>query len=80
VTRSEPNAQSGETTLMEPCSRSVPGVDDLQISLASGEVTIVYDPALISPARMQETVIRTGFGTGGMNATNGHDPRPDQCG
>jgi len=65
---------------MEPCSRSVPGVDDLQISLASGEVTIVYDPALISPARMQETVIRTGFGTGGMNATNGHDPRPDQCG
>jgi copper chaperone len=60
--------------------RTLNGVDDVQISLASGEVTIVYDPALVSPARMQETVIRTGFGAGGVDATNGHDPRPDQCG
>jgi copper chaperone len=28
--------------------RTLNGVDDVQISLASGEVTIVYDPALVS--------------------------------
>jgi copper chaperone CopZ len=57
-----------------------PDVDDVQISLASGEVTVVHAPAQVSPAQIQQAVIRTGFGTAGVNATNGHDPRPDQCG
>ena len=70
----------GCTNKLSLALRTLSGVDDVQISLASGEVTIVYDQTLVSPARMQETVIRTGFGTGGVNATNGHDPRPDQCG
>jgi hypothetical protein len=52
----------------------------VQISLASGEVTVVYAPALVSPPQIQETVIKTGFGTAGVAPTNGHDPRPDQCG
>ncbi len=60
--------------------RMLNGVDDVQISLASGEVTVVYDPILVSPPRIQEAVIGTGFGTAGVKATNGHDPRPDQCG
>jgi len=37
-------------------------------------VTVVYDPALIPPARIQETVIRTGSRTASMNVTNGQDP------
>jgi len=60
--------------------RQVPGVDNVQISLASGEVTIVYDDTLTSPAALLETIIRTGFGAEGVAATNGHDPRPDHCG
>jgi len=60
--------------------RKVAGVDDVQISLASGEVTIVYDEARTSPAALTEAIIRTGFGAAGIAATNGHDPRPDQCG
>ena len=31
------------------------GVDDVQISLASGEVTVVFDPARVSPAQIQNT-------------------------
>lgn len=70
----------GCTNKLSLALRTLSGVDDVQISLASGEVTIVYDPALVSPERIQEAVIRTGFGTAGIDATNGHDPRPDQCG
>lgn len=70
----------GCTNKLSLALRRLSGVDDVQISLASGEVTIVYDPALVSPERIQEAVIRTGFGTAGIDATNGHDPRPDQCG
>jgi copper chaperone len=70
----------GCTNKLSLALRRLSGVDDVQISLASGEVTVVYAPALVTPPQIQETVIRTGFGTAGVNATNGHDPRPDQCG
>ena len=70
----------GCTNKLSLALRSLIGVDDVQISRASGEVTVVYEPALVSPPQIQETVIRTGFGTAGVNATNGHDPRPDQRG
>jgi copper chaperone len=70
----------GCTNKLSLALRSLSGVDDVQISLASGEVTVVYEPALVSPPQIHETVIRTGFGTAGINATNGHDPRPDQSG
>ena len=70
----------GCTIKLSLALRMLSGVDDVQISLASGEVTVVYQPTLVSPTQIQETVIRTGFGTAGIRATNGHDPRPDQCG
>jgi copper chaperone CopZ len=60
--------------------RRLQGVEDVQISLASGEVTVRYDETHSSPANLQEAVIATGFGVDGMDATNGHDPRPNQCG
>jgi copper chaperone len=59
---------------------SVSGVNDVQVSLASGEVTVRYDENLTSIPRLKATVIKTGFGVDGVRATNGHDPRPDYCG
>ncbi len=56
------------------------GVDDVQISLASGEVTVVYDELRTTRTVLEEIVIRSGFGVHGVAATNGHDPRPSQCG
>jgi copper chaperone len=70
----------GCTIKLSLALRMLSGVDDVQISLASGEVTVVYDPALASPSKIQQAVISTGFGVAGVPATNGHDPRPDHCG
>jgi copper chaperone CopZ len=58
----------------------VVGVEDVQISLASGETTVRFDETRTSPAKLNEVVIATGFGVDGMAATNGHDPRPSACG
>ncbi len=70
----------GCVTKLSNALGAVPGVDDVQISLASGEVTVRYDERVTSPAALTERVIDTGYGTAGMDATNGHDPRPDQAG
>jgi copper chaperone len=56
------------------------GVGDVQVSLASGEVTVRYDEDHTSPPQLRAMVVSTGFGVGGVEATNGHDPRPDHCG
>jgi Cu+-exporting ATPase len=58
----------------------VAGVEDVQVSLASGEVTVCYDENLTSTPQLKAMVIKTGFGVDGVKATNGHDPRPDYCG
>jgi copper chaperone CopZ len=59
---------------------AVSGVEDVQVSLASGKVTVRYDERYTSPPRLKGTVISTGFGVDGIIATNGHDPRPNCCG
>jgi copper chaperone len=56
------------------------GIEDVQVSLASGEATVRYDDGRISPAKLREIVTATGFGVDGTAATNGHDPRPYCCG
>ena len=56
------------------------GVGDVDISLASGDVTVRYDESLTAAGALDETVLRTGFGVRGAAATNGHDPRPNYCG
>jgi copper chaperone len=60
--------------------KEVTGVEDVQISLASGEVTVLYDERHISPPQLKAIVIKTGFGVDGIAPTNGHDPRPDYRG
>ena len=56
------------------------GVEDVQISLASGEVTVRYDDARTSPSQLKDVIIRTGFGVDGIAATTGHDPKPNHSG
>jgi Cd2+/Zn2+-exporting ATPase len=70
----------GCTIKLSLALRRDPGVDDVQISLASGEVTVVYDEHRTTPLALEEIVIHTGFGVNGVDATTGHDPRPNQCG
>jgi len=56
------------------------GVEDVQISLASGDVTVRYDEIHTSPCQLKDVIIRTAFGVDGIAATTGHDPKPDHCG
>jgi len=58
----------------------VTGVEDVQVSLASGEVNVRYDERLTSPPHLKAAVVSTGFGVDGIPATGGHDPRPNYCG
>jgi copper chaperone len=70
----------GCTTKLSVALNAAAGVTDVQISLASGEVSVRYDEQLTTPERLNAVVIGTGFGVAGVAATSGHDPRPDCCG
>jgi copper chaperone len=70
----------GCVTKLSQALKSLAGVDDVQMSLASGQVTVRYDERCTSPRQLEATVIGSGFGVNGSNATNGHDPRPNACG
>jgi copper chaperone CopZ len=70
----------GCSTKISLALSAVTGVEDVQVSLASGHVTVRYDEQRTSPHRLEAVVLNSGFGVNGMNATNGHDPRPDACG
>jgi copper chaperone CopZ len=56
------------------------GVEDVQVSLVSAQVTVPYDEQPTSPHQLEAAVINSGLGVNGLNATNGHDPRPNACG
>jgi len=60
--------------------KSMNGVEDVQVSMASGQVTVRYDEHYTLPPQLKAMVISTGFGVDGTEATNGHDPPPDRCG
>lgn len=41
--------------------RAVPGVQDVRVLLQAERATITLDPALVSPARLEEAVVRSGY-------------------
>jgi len=70
----------GCSTKISLALNALTGVEDVQVSLASGQVTVRYDEQRTSPQQLEAAVISSGFGVNGMSATNGHDPRPNACG
>jgi copper chaperone len=70
----------GCSTKISLALNAITGVEDVQVSLASGRVTVRYDEERTSPQQLEAVVINAGFGVNGMNATNGHDPRPNASG
>jgi copper chaperone CopZ len=70
----------GCSTKISLALNALTGVEDVQVSLASGLVTVRYDQQRTSPHQSEAVVINSGFGANGMNASNGHDPRPNYCG
>ncbi|MEP6546365.1 MAG: heavy-metal-associated domain-containing protein [Gammaproteobacteria bacterium] len=73
-------ACGGCTNKLSLALNEVNGVDDVQISLASGEVTVRYDEQRTSPQQLNAVVVSTGFGVKGIAPTSGHDPNPTHSG
>jgi Cu+-exporting ATPase len=72
--------RGGCSTKISLALNAITGVEDVQVSLASERVTVRYDEGRTSPQQLEAVVVNTGFGVNGINATNGHDPRPNACG
>jgi copper chaperone len=70
----------GCSTKIALALNQITSVTDVQVSLASGAVTVRYDERHTSPTELKAVVVKTGFGVDGVASTNGHDPRPDHCG
>jgi len=70
----------GCSTKISLALNALTGVEDVQVSLASGQVSVQYNEQRMPPQQLEAAVINSGFGVNGLNATNGHDPRPDACG
>jgi copper chaperone len=70
----------GCTNKISLALNEIVGVTDVQVSLASGEVTVRYDERITSSQRLSAVVVSTGFGVDGIPATNGHDPSPTHTG
>lgn len=70
----------GCTNKISAALNEVVGVEDVQVSLASGEVTVRYNEQITSPQSLSAVVVSTGFGVDGIPATNGHDPNPTHTG
>jgi copper chaperone CopZ len=70
----------GCTNKISLALNEIVGVTDVQVSLASGEVTVRYDERITSSQRLSAVVVSTGFGVDGIAATNGHDPSPTHTG
>jgi len=70
----------GCSTKISLALNALTGVEDVQVSLASGQVSVQYNEQRMSPQQLEAAVINSGFGVNGLNATNGLDPRPDACG
>lgn len=49
--------------------KAVDGVDDVIVSLATGEVRVQYDEKLASPKQLQSAVIEAGYALGTSNVT-----------
>jgi copper chaperone CopZ len=70
----------GCSTKLSLALNAINGVEDVQVSLVSGKITVRYDEQRTSLHDLEAAVINIGYGVRGATATNGHDPRPHACG
>lgn len=60
--------------------KTIEGVGDVKISLATGEATVQYDDKLTSPDHLKSTVKSAGYGVDAPNADHSHKSKGGCCG
>ena len=60
--------------------RTMPGVDDVNVSLSAGEATVQYDEQVTSPDQMKSAVEGACYGVDGTNSASRRQSKGGCCG
>lgn len=60
--------------------KAIAGVDDVVVSLSTGEVAVRYDEQLTSPDQLKSAVKGAGYGVDMAKAASSHQPKGGCCG
>ena len=67
----------GCTSSVTKALKAVNGVDDVIVSLATGQATVQYDETLISPEQLKFAVKEAGYGIGSSSVAE--QPQSKDC-
>ena len=70
----------GCTSTVTRTLKSMPGVDDVNVSLSAGEATVQYDEQVTSPDQMKSAVEGAGYGVDGTNSASRRQSKGGCCG
>lgn len=70
----------GCTSNVAHALKAIPGVGDVNVSLADGEATVQYDQRLTSPDQLKSAVKGAGYGVDVSNAARGRKSKGGCCG
>lgn len=70
----------GCTSSVGHALKAVNGVNDVQVSLATGEATVQFDERLTSPEQLKLEVQRAGYGIDTMNLSHAPKGKGGCCG
>ena len=70
----------GCTSTVARTLKSMPGVDDVNVSLSAGEATVQYDEQVTSPDQMKSAVEGAGYGVDGANSASRRQSKGGCCG
>ena len=68
----------GCTSKVTHALKTVPGVNDVKVSLSAGEAAVQYDERLTSPDQLKLAVEGAGYDVG-VNATHSHNSKGGCC-
>jgi copper chaperone CopZ len=70
----------GCTSTVSRTLKSMPGVDDANVSLSAGEATVQYDERVTSPDKMKSAMEGAGYGVDATNSAPRRHSKGGCCG
>ena len=70
----------GCTSNVTRALKAIPGVGEVNVSLAAGEATVQYDERRVSPDQLKSAVKTAGYGVGLEKAAVGRPAKGGCCG
>ncbi len=70
----------GCTSTVTRALKAIPGVGDVNVSLAAGEATVQYDERRTSPAQLKSAVKSAGYGVDVAKDARGRPAKGGCCG